>query len=821
MHSTALAASKSIPQSPSGSLLALATAMFRDFLYGWRLLRRSPAFTTVAVLTLALGIGANTAMFSVSEAILFRLPAYRDSAQLVVLQRYYPSTQKTVAQLSPGDVQDFANRSRTLQSLAFYGTDQVTLTGSGDPQRILSTAISQNFAETLGIAPLLGRSFSPDDMRPGAPLAVLLSESLWRHQFASDPGVLGRSITLESTPIRVIGVMPSALAFPEPSSAIFLPLRISPRQLARRNVYWLHTLGRLRSGISVKSAAAELSSIAAQLASEHPDTNSGASVSVMTLQQFQAGDSRPMLIVLAGAVGFVLLIVCANLASLLLARASARVSEFAVRTALGAGRKQLLQQLLAEGILLSAIGGAGGILAAAWAVDLVRLMAAGRFSRAAEIRLDAPVLLFAVTATLLCGIVFGLAPAFAATRDALARGTSRITAAGQSARNILVTVEVAMAFVLLAGAGLLTESLWNLRHVNPGFAPGHVLTFEVAPSPGRFKSRTEVGGFYEDLLSRIRQIPGVTAAGAVGNVPLSGEASRTQIVIEDRPVLSGEQLGANYQLAGPGYFGAMGIPLLSGRDFNAHDTEGQPEVVIINQALADLCWPGQSAVGRRIRLGPNPKDPWSTVVGVIGNVRHNQLDLPPSPEAYENYFQHNWALISLVARFQPGARGVPAAIQAQIKLADKNIPIPSALAMDSVIDTSLRERRFLMWMLVTFAASAMLLAAIGIYGVMAYTVTQRTREFGIRVALGAERRDVTRLVLLGGMRVAAAGVLVGGLAALGLMRLLRTMLFEVAPGDPATLAATAAALFALALLGCMIPARRATQVEAAVALRHD
>ncbi|MBZ5619609.1 MAG: ABC transporter permease [Acidobacteriia bacterium] len=795
--------------------------MWRDFQYGWRLLRRSPGFTAVAVLTLALGIGANTAMFSVLEAVLLRPPAYSDPGRLVVLQRYYLQQRKTAEQLSAPDFKDFAERNRSLESLAVYASDMVTLTGGDEPQSLLSTAISANLAATLGAAPLLGRGFQTEDVQPGAPFTVLLSESLWRRQFASDPAVLGRRITLDGAPVRIVGVMPASFAFPEPSTAIWLPLRISPRDLTRRNVYWLRTVGRLKSGVSLAAAAKDLDSVAAQLAADYPKTNRGEGVSVVTLQHYLAGDSRRMLLVLGGAVGFVLLMVCANLASLLLARASARTSEFAVRSALGAARRQLLGQLLAEGILLSAIGGIAGILVAAWGVAGLRAVAMEQFSRASEILMDSGVLTFALGASLLCGIVFGLAPAWTATRDTLARSSARTTAGGGSARAVLVTAEVAMAFVLLAGAGLLTQSLWRLRHVNPGFVADHVQTFQIAPQRARFKTNNQVGAFYEELLSHIRAIPGVKAAGAVGNIPLSGERSGTGIVVENRTSAPGENLEANYQLAGPGYFSAMGIPLLAGRDFNPHDVEGAPEVVVVNRALAELCWPGQDAIGRRIRLGPNPKQPWSMVVGVIGDVRHDQLALPPRPEAYEDYFQHNWGLMSLMVRYEPAAAGVQAAIRAQIKLADKNIPIPPALSMDDVISTSLRDRRFLMWMLVGFAACATLLAAIGIYGVIAYSVTARTREIGIRVALGAERRDVTRLVLASGMRMAAAGVAFGGLAALGLMRLLRSMLFEVSPGDPATLALAASVLVVVALLGCTIPALRATRVEASVALRHE
>jgi putative ABC transport system permease protein len=475
---------------------------------------------------------------------------------------------------------------------------------------------------------------------------------------------------------------------------------------------------------------------------------------------------------------------------------------------------------LAEGLLLSAIGGLSGILLAGWGVEAIRRLALQQFSRAGEIRMDAAVLLFAVCASLLCGVAFGLAPAWTATRDALARSV-RTPRVGTSPRGLLVTAEVAMAFVLLAGAGLLMQSLWKLWHVDTGFSKDQVLTLKVAPRLSRFRNVGQVAAFYEGLLAQIRDIPGVRAAGAVGNVPLSGERSGTGIAVENRPAAPGESLEANYQLAGPGYFAAMGIPLLAGRDFNAADVKGAPEVVIINHALAELCWPGQDAVGRHIRLGPNSKDPWATVVGVIGNVKHDQLALPPRPEAYENYFQHSWGGMNLAVRRDPQAAHVAAAIRAQIRLADPDIPIPAALSMDEVIATSLRDRRFLMWMLGAFAGCAILLAAIGIYGVIAYSVEQRIREIGIRVALGADRPEVTRLVLSGGMRMAAAGIVTGGAAALGLTRVLRSMLFEVKPGDPATLAVAAAVLIAVAILACLIPARRATRIEAAVALRHQ
>jgi len=795
--------------------------MWRDFQFGWRLLRRSPGFTAVAVLTLALGIGANTTMFSVLDAILFQPPAYPNPGGLVVLQRYYPRNQKIEEQISAPDWKDFTERSRSLESLAVYTADTVTLTHGDEVERLPVTAVSANLLAVLQVSPLLGRGFQSDDTRPNAPVTALLSESLWRSHFGGDPSIIGQSLAFAGLPVRVIGVMPASFAFPDRANTMWLPLRISPRDLARRNVYWMRTIGRLRPGISVEAARAELVAVAGQVARESPDTNTGQSVAVISLQQYLAGNSRAALLVLGAAVAFVLLIVCANLASLLLARASARSAEFAVRAALGAARPQLLRQLLAEGVLLAALGGAGGMLVAVWGVDALRLVAMSQFSRASEIHVNAPVLCFGLAASLLCGIVFGLAPAFAATRDALSRGSARTTKGGSTARGFLVAAEVAMAFALLVGAGLMTQSLWKLYHVDPGFTTGHLLTYQIMPRLSDFQTRAQVGSFYEDLLSRIRLVPGVKAAGAVGNLPLSGGRSGTSIAVENRPMEPGESISANYQLTGPGYFAAMGIPIVAGRDFSTGDSQNSQDVVIINRALANLCWPGQDAVGRRMRLGPNPNDPWSTVVGVIGDVRHDALALPPRPEAYENYFQHVWGLTTIVVRHSPEAAAVPSAISALIKQAGKHIPTPPSLSMDDVIASSLRDQRFLMWMLAGFAACAILLAAIGIYGVMAYAVTQRTREIGIRLALGAARRDVTRLVFAGGIRLAAAGVVAGSLLALVLVRFLRTMLFQVKPGDPATLACAAAILAAFALVACIVPAVRAARVEASVALRHE
>ena len=797
--------------------------MLRDLQYAWRLLRRSPGFTAVAVLTLAVGIGANTAVFSVLEAILLRPPAYRDADRLVVLERREP--RGTVEQVSAPDWKDWRERSRTLEDLAAYGSDSLTLTGGDEAQRVSSAAISANLPRILGARPLLGRVFQAEDEQPGTPFSMLLSETLWRQRFGADPAIAGKKVDIEGIPVRIAGVMPASFAFPDPSTAVWLPLRISPREWQRRNVFYLQTLGKMKAGVVLAAAQNDLAAVAAQVAREHPDTSTGLGVEVVSLQQYLAGSSRSLLVALAGAVGLVLLLVCTNLVNLLLARASARVSEFAVRAALGASRIRLVRQLAAEAVLLSVVGGVAGVLIAIWSVDGLRLLAMERLTRAPEIRVDAGVLWFAAGITTLAGLVFGLAPGWMAARpgarDALARASSRATAAGAPLRALLVAAQVAMAFVLLTGAGLLTHSLWLLRHVNPGFAAGNVLTLRVYPRESRFQNVAQLGAFYEDLLAQIRQIPGVEAAGAVGHIPLAGEKSGTGIAVENRPVAPGESIEANYQLAGPGYFHAMGIPLVAGRDFDPHDTRGAPEAIIINQALANLCWPGQDAIGRHIRLGPNPKAPWATVVGVIGNVRHDELALPPRPEAYENYFQHGWDAMTLVVRHDPGAANVAAAIRAQIRRADRDIPVPPALAMDDILSASLRDRTFLMWMLVAFASSATLLAAIGIYGVMAYGVTRRTREIGIRIALGAQRRDVTRLVLRSGARMIAAGVAAGVLGAVALTGVLRSLLFGVRPADPATLAATALALAAVAVTACVFPAHRATRVEAAEALRQE
>jgi predicted permease len=580
-------------------------------------------------------------------------------------------------------------------------------------------------------------------------------------------------------------------------------------------------VGRLKPGVTIAAARADLARVADAVAREFSDTMADIGVDVKSLQDSLIGNSRALLVALSAAVGLTLLLVCVNLANLLLARAAARSPEFAIRSALGARRGQLVRQLLAEGLLLSTLGGLSGVLAAICGLDALRSIAAERFSRASAIRIDDLVLLFAVAITLLSGLLFGLAPAWTVRRETLGAASARVTRGRGKVRTALVTAEVAMAFVLLSGAGLLVRSLWRLSRVDPGFAKDHVLTFAVYPHMGRFQTRAGLGGFYEGLLENIKRIPGVRAAGAVALVPLAGDKSGTEIAVENRLMRPGESIEANYQLAGPGYFSAMKIPLIEGREFDRQDLRREPDTVIVNEALADLCWPGQDPLGRRIRLGPNPKDPWSTVVGVVGNVRHDQLDLPARQEVYENYFQHAWDSMSLVVRYDSNTDEVAAAVHAQIKAADNEIAVPPAVALDQVVSTSLRDRRFLMWMLLTFGGWAMVLAVIGVYGVVAYSVSQRTREIGIRIAVGAKQRDIARLVLSGGIRMAAAGVFLGGLAALAVNRLLASLLFGVRPADPATLWAVAAVLPGVTLLACLLPAIRASRVEPVVALRQE
>jgi putative ABC transport system permease protein len=794
--------------------------MLQDFQHAWRLFVRSPGFSLVAIATLTVGIGVNTAVFSALEAVILKPPAYRDPSCLVVLSRFDKKKNQVVDQIAVPDWRDW-QRSRAIASLAVYVNETVTVTGGAQIRRFTTTDISANLPATLGVVPLLGRSFEGEDTQPKAPLTVLLSERLWRNRFGSDPRVLGQTLPIQDRPARIIGVMPSSFAFPTSETEFWLPLQIDPKEYQRRNVYYLQTVGRLKMGVTIAAARAELARVADAVAREFPESMAHIGVDVKSLQDSLIGNSRALLVALSAAVGLTLLLVCVNLSNLLLARAAARSSEFAIRVALGASRGQLVRQLLAEGLLLSTLGGLSGVLAAFWGLDAIRSMAAERFSRASAIRIDGEVLLFDVAVTFLSGLLFGLAPVWAATRERLRAVSSRVTRGGGNVRAVLVIAEVTMAFVLLSGAGLLVRSLWSLSHVNPGFAKDHVLTFVVYPHMGRFQTRAELAGFYEGLLQNIKRIPGVHAAGTVALVPLAGGKSGTEITVENRLRRPGESIEPNYQLAGPGYFGAMEIPLIEGREFDRQDLRREPDTVIVNKALADLCWPGQDPLGRRIHLGPDPKDPWSTVVGVVGNVRHDQLDLPARPEVYENYFQHAWDSMSLVVRYDSNADEVAAVVRAQIKAADNEIAVPAAVALDQVVSTSLRDRLFLMWMLLAFGGCAMVLTVIGVYGVVAYSVSQRTREIGIRIAVGAERRNITHLVLRGGIRMAGAGVVLGGLAALAVNRLFASLLFGVRPSDPTTLLAVAVVLPGVTLLACLLPAIRASRVELVVVLRQE
>jgi putative ABC transport system permease protein len=806
------------------------TGLFQDFRYALRQLHTSPGFTAVAVITLALGIGANTAVFSVVDQVLLHPLPYPDSDRLVKISQTFEGISTDNA--SPANYLDWVSQNQLSQNpvvaeMAAARGWQGSLSAGNRPEQVKGTMTTPSFFPLFGVNPILGRALAASDAQPGNDHVVVLGYGLWQRYFARDPGVVGRTFRLNGEQYSVVGVMPRNFS-PDEYGELWLPSPWGvpthalapdrdPRQFRDRN--YLEVWARLRPGVTMPVARAELDTIARRLERQYPNSNGEVGVTVLPLHESVVGEIRPVLLLLLAAVVFVLLIGCANVANLLLARASARGKEISIRTALGASRRRLLRQLLTESILLAIVGGALGLLLAVLAVPSLLALSPPDIRQFTQIGINREVLAFSFLASLVCGVAFGLIPALQTSRSNpnqfLKEGERGSAANRGRTRSALVIAEVSLSLVLLVGAGLLVKSFARLMEVNPGFDPDHLLTFNLALPSSTDPARQLA--FYQQVLERLQALPGVEAAGAVSRLPLAGGNSSRSFNV------AGIEKGyeADIRVSTPDYFRAMGIPLLKGRGFNDSDIRSSLPLAIVNQALARTVFAGQDPIGKQItNFGPDSLT--LQIVGVVGNVRHLGLDTEPHAEIYQLLGQAQWPSMFVTMRSATSdAMSLTSAAQTAVWSVNQDVPLANLRIMQDVIANSVQRRRFSMLLLTVFAAVAMLLAATGLYGVMSYSVAQRTKEIGIRMALGARRPNLLALIVKQGMALVLMGIAAGTMLSFAMTRLISGMLFGISATDPLTFAAVAALLGAVALLANYLPALRAASVDPMVALRYE
>jgi putative ABC transport system permease protein len=809
--------------------------LWQDIRYGFRMLLKKPGFTAVAILALALGVGANTAIFSVVNGVLLRPLPFKDSDRLVRLGEW--SKQVPTMSISYPNFKDWREQNHVFEGIAATQFDSYNLTGADEPERLLGRNVSWNFFDVLGVTPAVGRSFREEEDHAGAPRVCVISNSLWQRRFSSDQKIVGKAVTLNGEPYTVVGVLPAGYRFGTQTD-VFAPIGLgeaSERMAPRDNHPGIYAVARMKPGVTFEQAEAEMKSIAARLAAAYPKTNTGNGVTITPLREYFVGDIRTSLLVLLGAVGLVLLIACANVANLLLARAASRYREIAVRTALGASRFRIIRQLLTESLILGVISGTVGLLLAMWGVDVLRRASLDIIPTTADISLDRNVLFFTLGISLLTGVLFGLAPALQASKpelnEALKEGgrSGAESPARNRVRSLLVVAEVALSLMLLVGAGLLVRSFVQLLRTDPGFEPRNLLTFSLSYRVGKDEGR-KAANFFKAVEERIRALPGVEAVAVSNGVPMLG-ASETMVQIEGRPSAEpGKQLFTVAYYPTKDFLKAMGIRLVRGRFFDEHDTQDSPLVAVIDEEFARLYFPGEDPVGKFFEGSPEMNIPHTEIVGVVAHVKNYGLDTPGpvqaelyrSREQVPDRFQPLLAdRVSLVVRTSGDPAAMAPAVRRAVQEIDPNQPVFNVNTMEQVLSDSVASQRLSMLLLSIFAAVAMTLAAVGIYGVMSYAVAQRTHEFGIRMALGAEGRDVLRMVVRQGMLLALAGVGAGLLGALALTRVMSSLLYGVSATDPLTFAGVPLVLACVALAACLIPARRATKVDPMVALRYE
>jgi putative ABC transport system permease protein len=800
--------------------------LWQDLRYGARTLVKNPGFTLIAILTLALGIGTNTAIFSVVNAVLLQPLPFSEPDRLVWVWGNIRNGGNR-ASVSPLDFMDYRSQTTTFEQFAatFSVPTFTNLTGNGDPERLESAVATGNFFQAMGFQAALGRTFTLENEKPGNDQVVVLSHSLWQRRFGGDPSIVGKTLMLDGKKYEVIGVMPPEFKFPQ-TAELWAPMNLEfAPEMKVRKAHFLRPIGRLKPGVTLAQAQADMDAIARRLEAQYPESNTGWNLRMVPLRDQLVGNIKPTLQVLFGAVGFVLLIACANVANLLLVRAAGRSSEIAVRMALGASRVRIARQMLTESLLLAIAGGMLGVVLAAWGVDLIVAFSGNNIPPTARIGIDRLALVFTVGVSLLTGLLFGLAPALQATRPRLGEALkdggrdAGLGAKRNRLRNLLVIFETAIAVVLLIGAGLLIRSYIRLQNVNPGFDATNVLTLRINLPRDKYDSAEKAGAFWGQLRERLGALPGVETVGMITELPLSGQPNDAPFTVEGRPLAQpNQQYGADFRRVNQDYLRSMRIPLRRGRGFTEQEVRQNAHVVLISETLAAGVFPNEEPLGKRLLLGMNEKIPFE-IIGVVGDIRHRTLESTPNATMYLPTLETGWT--NLTIRMAGNPVNLAAAVRKEVLAIDRDQPIAAVRMMDAVLAESVSAPRYRTLLLGLFAVVALLLSAVGIYGVIAYTTAQRTRELGVRMALGAQSKNVMTLVIGQGLKLALAGVLLGLGGAWALTRLVRTLLFDVSATDPLTFGAIALLITVVALIACSIPAWRATKVDPMVALRYE
>ncbi|MBA3320532.1 MAG: ABC transporter permease [Pyrinomonadaceae bacterium] len=802
--------------------------LWQDIKYGVRMLLKSPGFTFVAVFALALGIGANTAIFSVVNGVLLRSLPFPDAERLVWFDGVSPARGITESSLSMPDYLDWRSQADAFESTtAFVEGSAILSNGDAEPERVPRGVVTAGFFPTIGVNPVQGRALLPEDERSGSEPVAVLSHGLWQRRFGGNPNVVGSRLTLSGRSVTVVGVMPAGFDYPA-KAQLWMPLKTDADDERRDNRY-LQVLARLKPTATLAQAQTQIDTLSGRLGQQYPETNGGWSARLTGLQEWTTRSVRTSLLLLLGAVGFVLLIACANVANLLLARASARRKEIALRSALGAGRLRIIRQLLTESLLLACLGGAVGLALSLFLTDLLVAISPADVPRLDEIGLDARVLGFTVGVVCLVGLLFGLAPALHASKTDLNAalkegGRSSTEGRGRNrVRSLLIVSEIALSLLLLIGAGLLIKSFVLLRDVNPGFDAENVLTMRISLPAARYKEPQQQANFYRELTERVKNLPGVEATGATVSLPLGGSnfSVGRSFVREGRPLTTENSLDTDYFVATPDYFKAMRIPVTAGRLFTERDTKETSPVVVVNESLARRVFPGEDPLGKRLTVWRDEKFA-REIIGIVGDVKSGRLDAETGSQIYVPHAQDAaWGGLSLAVRTKSEPEALTAAVRGAVLAIDKNQPVYDIKTMDDTLSASIANSRLVVLLFGVFALFALLLATVGIYGVISYSVAQHTHEIGIRMALGAQRTDVLRLVVEQGMKLTLLGVVAGITAALVLTRVMASLLYGVSPTDPLVFAGVGLLLTIVALLACYIPARRASKVDPMVALRYE
>jgi len=818
--------------------LRFIETLIQDLRYGARMLMKNSGFTLVAVSTLALGIGANTAIFSVVNATLLRPLPYKDPDRIVMVWGTNPGGYgwRGKTGFSAPSFLDYQQRNQVFERMAAFDRDNFTLTGTGDPEFIRAGVVTPEFFDVLAVQPILGRTFLPQEAQSGQERVAVLSYGLWSRRFGSDPSIIGQTIRLDGAPCTIIGVLPQGFDFTIPgffqSRDLWVP-NVLPRDNSVRGNKYLSVIARLKPGVSLGRTEQEMRAITEQLAREYPREMAGFGVKLIPLHEQIFGDIRLVLLLLFGSVGFVMLIACANVANLQLVRASTRQKEIAIRTALGASKGRVLRQLLTESLLLALIGGTLGLLLASGGIGLLMGLGLAGIPQETVVRVDSTALAYSMVLSLITGILFGLAPALQSTPNRLSESLKeggRHSAASESGfrlRRLLTVSEVALSMILLIGAGLLIRSFAGLLRVNPGFETKNILTMRFELPKHSYSDETKRVAFYNQLMERIKALPGVIAVGTTDDLPPTMGQRSNSFSLEGRAPIDQSNLSLAVQdrLVSADYFRVMGIPIIAGRVFSDTDAASAAPVALINQSFARRFFPNESPIGQHLRF--RSADPWITIVGIVGDVRGFGLDKQPSSEIYLFYQQkspvpfNSLSSLRLVIRTADDPNSIASAALGAVRELDKDLPLPQARTMETVLAASVAERRSNLLLLGIFAAIALIMTSVGIYGVISYSVAQRTQEIGVRIALGAQSRDVITLVLRTGMRLVLMGIVIGSVGAFTLTRWMTSLLFEVSATDSLTFIMTALLLTAIALFACYIPARRATKVDPMVALRTD